>query len=306
MNQQMGHQPLLEISNLAKDYRVGHSVFRKGHTVQAVRGVSLSIAAGETLGLVGESGSGKSTVGRLALRLEEATRGSIRFRGEDIANASGPRMRQLRREMQMIFQNPYGALNPRMTVGKFVEEPLLIHGTHPLPRERKAYVEQLFATVGLDPAFASRYPHEFSGGQRQRVVIARALALKPRFIVADEPITALDVSIQAQIINLLQDLQERFGLTYLFVAHDLSMVRYLCSRVAVMYQGKVVEMGKTAEIFDAPAHPYTQSLLSAVPMHDPDEERERRRVHPDRRLIDRSLEGSRKDLSASHWMLQPA
>ena len=245
---------------MVKTFHVGGGLLRQGVAVPAVRDVSFTIREGETLGLVGESGSGKSTVGRLLLRLDDPTGGTMRFAGQDLIKIRPRAMRELRRQMQVIFQDPYASLNPRMRVGDYVEEPLIIHGTHPDRRERRDYVAELFRMVGLDPAFGRRYPHEFSGGQRQRVVIARAIALKPRFVVADEPITALDVSIQAQIVNLLQDLQRELKLTYLFIAHDLSMVRYLCHRVAVMCRGRIVEMGDCATVFDQPA-----ASLYAVP-----------------------------------------
>jgi peptide/nickel transport system ATP-binding protein len=242
--------------------------------VRAVDEVSFSIEEGETFGLVGESGSGKTTTGRCILRLIEPTSGDVRFRGEDVLAFSRARMRQARREMQIVFQDPFSSLNPRMRAGAIVEEPLVIHrlGNRSARRER---VAELFRLVGLDPAHLARYPHEFSGGQRQRIGLARALALNPSFIVADEPVSALDVSIQAQVINLLMDLQAQLKLTYLFIAHDLRLVEHICTRVAVMYLGKIVEMGEAASLFAAPQHPYTRALLSAVPIPDPDAVRER-------------------------------
>lgn len=263
---------ILKVSDLTKTYRGG---------VQAVDGVSFAINEGEVLGLVGESGSGKSTTGRLVLRLEDPTAGQIEFDGQPIHGISQSAMKPVRRQMQVVFQDPYAALNPRMTVGDFVAEPLLIHRT--VARNEVAdRVADLFRRVGLDPAFARRYPHEFSGGQRQRINIARAIGLGPRLIVADEPITALDVSIQAQIVNLFKELQETMGLAYLFIAHDLSMVRFLCHRVAVMLKGRIVEIAPTESLFENPMHPYTQSLLSAIPIPDPKRERLRQRVLFDR------------------------
>jgi ABC-type oligopeptide transport system ATPase subunit len=236
--------------------------------------VSFSIDEGETFGLVGESGSGKTTTGRCILRLIEPSSGEVRFKGEDVLAFSRTRMRQARKDMQIVFQDPYSSLNPRMRVGDIVEEPLVIHKTGPRA-ERRARVGELFELVGLDPSQLSRYPHQFSGGQRQRIGLARALALHPSLVIADEPVSALDVSVQAQVINLLMDLQDRLKLTYLFIAHDLRLVRHICSRVAVMYLGRIVEMGPTERLFEAPAHPYTRALLSAIPMPDPDAPRQR-------------------------------
>jgi peptide/nickel transport system ATP-binding protein len=236
--------------------------------------VSFAIDEGETFGLVGESGSGKTTTGRCILRLIEPTAGEVRFKGDDVLQFSRTRMRLARRDMQIVFQDPYSSLNPRMRVGAIVEEPLVIHriGSR---AERKARVEELFQLVGLDPAQLPRYPHQFSGGQRQRIGLARALALNPSLVIADEPVSALDVSVQAQVINLLMDLQQRLKLTYLFIAHDLRLVRHICRRVAVMYRGRIVEMGPTERLFEAPAHPYTRALLSAIPIPDPKAERHR-------------------------------
>jgi ABC-type oligopeptide transport system ATPase subunit len=271
--------PLLEVRHLVKDFARQKGAVGKRSTLRAVDDVSFDIVEGETFGLVGESGSGKTTTGRCILRLVEPTSGSVRFGEHDVLACSGRRLRALRRKMQIVFQDPYSSLNPRMRAADIVEEPLVIHrlGSRDM---RAARVRELFQMVGLDPAWLSRYPHEFSGGQRQRIGIARALALEPSFVVADEPVSALDVSVQAQIVNLLMDLQQRLGLTYLFVAHDLRLVRHICRRVAVMYQGRILEMGETAAIFASPAHPYTRALLSAVPVLDPQAPRQRVAVDP--------------------------
>jgi ABC-type oligopeptide transport system ATPase subunit len=239
-----------------------------------VDAVSFTIDEGETFGLVGESGSGKTTTGRCILRLIEPTSGDVRFKGEDVLGYSRARMRQARRDMQIVFQDPYSSLNPRMRVGSIVEEPLIIHRVGD-SAQRRTRVAQLFELVGLDPSLVTRYPHQFSGGQRQRIGLARALALNPSFIIADEPVSALDVSVQAQVVNLLMDLQSKLKLTYLFIAHDLRLVRHICSRVAVMYLGRIVEIGSTEAIFAAPAHPYTRALLSAIPVPDPSAPRQR-------------------------------
>ena len=266
--------PLLEVRNLVKEFTRRGGLFQKPSIVRAVDDVSFSIEEGETFGLVGESGSGKTTTGRCILRLIEPSSGEVRFKGEDVLAFSRARMRQARKDMQIVFQDPYSSLNPRMRVGDIVEEPLIIHRTGPRA-QRRGRVAELFDLVGLDPSQLSRYPHQFSGGQRQRIGLARALALHPSLIIADEPVSALDVSVQAQVINLLMDLQERLKLTYLFIAHDLRLVRHICSRVAVMYLGRIVEMGPTERLFEAPAHPYTRALLSAIPVPDPEAPRQR-------------------------------
>lgn len=258
--------PLLEARNLTKIFPLGESAFGGGAQgeVRAVDDVSLEIHAGETLGLVGESGSGKSTLGRLVLRLIEPTSGSVRFEGKDVLTAGRAELRQLRRHMQIIFQDPFGSLNPRMRVEEVIGEPLLIHN-HTSRAACRQQVSELLRAVGLDESALRRYPHEFSGGQRQRIGIARALALRPKFIVCDEPVSALDVSVGAQIVNLLARLQREFGLTYLFISHSMPVVRYLATRIAVMYRGKIVEIGDTEQITTRPAHPYTRSLLEATP-----------------------------------------
>ena len=271
-------QPLLAVENLTKHFPVMQGVFRREvGSVKAVDGLDFEIRERETLGLVGESGCGKSTAGRVILRLHPATAGRILFRGTDITSLEGEALRRLRPRMQMIFQDPQDSLNPRMTVGSIIGEPLLEHGAAK-GRALRDRVEELLDAVGLDPGFTNRYPHEFSGGQRQRIGVARALALNPEFIVCDEPIAALDVSIQAQVVNLLEDLQERLGLTYLFISHDLSMIRHIADRVAVMYLGRIVELASSDALYREPLHPYTRALLSAVPIHDPELEARRERV----------------------------
>lgn len=266
---------LVEVRNLKKYFPVGARVFRTGsEAVRAIDDVSFSIRRGETFGLVGESGCGKTTTGRSILRLIEPTSGEVRFEGHDLLSLGVDELRRLRRDMQIIFQDPYSSLNPRMRVGQIIEEPLIIHkiGNR---EERKSRVQELLRLVGLEPEHAGRYPHEFSGGQRQRIGIARALALNPKFIVCDEPVSALDVSVQAQIVNLLQDLQAQLGLTYLFVSHGLSVVEHISTRVGIMYLGKLVEVGSSREIFHNPLHPYTRALLSAIPIPDPTRRTER-------------------------------
>ena len=282
-------EPLLEVDNLTKTFHVKSSkgVFAVHSAVQAVSAVSLTIPRGQTIGLVGESGSGKTTFGRCVLRLIEPTAGSIRFRGQEIVGLPRTRMRALRREMQIVFQDPQASLDPRITVGSAVAEPLRIQRIKSTAQDgegvstkklRQDRVAELLELVGLAPDHAHRFPHEFSGGQRQRIGIARALALNPAFIVLDEPVSALDVSIQAGVVNLLQDLQSKLGLSYLFIAHDLSVVRHISDQVAVMYLGKLMEVAPAEEIYLRPAHPYTQALLSAVPEPDPQIERQRKRI----------------------------
>jgi peptide/nickel transport system ATP-binding protein len=295
--------PLLQVEDLRRTYR-SRGWMGQGLVTRAVDGVSFRVMPGETLGLVGESGSGKSTTGRLVMGLEEPDAGRVLFDGTDLTALSAAARKPFRRRMQIVFQDPYAALNPRMRVGAFVEEPLVVHGQGGSGAERRARVAELFRTVGLDPAFMQRFPHEFSGGQRQRIGIARAIALDPDFLVADEPITALDVSIQAQIVNLFQDLQARMGLALLFIAHDLSMVRYLCTRVAVMLKGRIVEAGPTEAVFADARHPYTQALLSAVPVPDPAIERGRRRIPFDAGAFAFPRDATLRDLGNGHLVLQ--
>ena len=270
--------PLVEVSDLKMWFPVASGILQRtvGH-VHAVDGVDLEIKAGETLGLVGESGCGKSTLGRTVIRLLEPTAGKVMFKGEDITHIRGEHLRSLRREMAMIFQDPYASLDPRQTVGDIVGEPMDVHGLAK-GKERQERIRELLRVVGMNPRYIERYPHEFSGGQRQRIGIARALAVEPSFIVCDEPISALDVSIQAQIINLLENLQSKFNLTYLFIAHDLSVVKHISTRVAVMYLGKIMEIAPGGELYRRPRHPYTGSLLSAIPIPDPVVELRRERV----------------------------
>jgi oligopeptide transport system ATP-binding protein len=270
---------LLEVRDLHVHFPILNGIIfkRKVNEVKAVNGISFSLKAGETVGLVGESGCGKTTAGRAILRLVDVSGGSICYDGLDITSFDKKKMRPLRRRMQMIFQDPYASLNPRQSVADIISDPLIVHGLV-TRKERQERVRYLMEIVGLNPRFMNRFPHEFSGGQRQRIGIARSLALEPRFIVCDEPIAALDVSIQAQIINLLQDLQEKMGLTYLFIAHDLSVVRHISNRVMVMYLGKVVEIAEKRELFSYPLHPYSRVLLSAVPIPDPVKERTHNRI----------------------------
>lgn len=264
---------LIEVNGLKKYFNVG-----KGNILKAVDNISFNIREGETLGMVGESGCGKSTAGRTILRLYEPTAGSVMFNGTDIYKLPPKKMKAMRRDMQMIFQDPYASLNPRFTVTDIIGEALDIHGMAGSRAERKKRVEELLDMVGLNSDHATRYPHEFSGGQRQRIGIARSLAVNPKFIICDEPISALDVSIQAQVVNLLKDLQDRLNLTYLFIAHDLSMVKHISDRVAVMYLGKMVELAESEELYANPIHPYTKTLLSAIPIPDPEIEANKKRM----------------------------
>jgi oligopeptide transport system ATP-binding protein len=271
---------LLEVRNLKMYFPITQGIIVQRHVgdIKAVDGITFAIHKGETMGLVGESGCGKSTTGRAILQLYRPTDGHVIFNKDDLTTLKGEALRRKRRQMQMIFQDPYASLNPRMTVGNIIGEPLEVHSIYRSKAERRERVQELLKVVGLNPYFVNRYPHEFSGGQRQRIGVARALAVNPEFIVCDEPISALDVSIQAQIINMLEDLQAEFGLTYLFIAHDLSVVRHISDRIAVMYLGKLAELAERDELYDKPLHPYTQALLSAVPIPDPAIEEKRQRI----------------------------
>lgn len=298
---------LIEVEGLKKYFNVG-----KGKVLKAVDNLNFYIREGETLGMVGESGCGKSTAGRTILRLYEPTEGSVRFNGTDIYKLSPGKMKAMRRDMQMIFQDPYASLNPRFTVSDIIGEALDIHNMAGSRGERKKRIEELLDLVGLNTDHATRYPHEFSGGQRQRIGIARALAVNPKFIICDEPISALDVSIQAQVVNLLQELQERLGLTYLFIAHDLSMVKHISDRVAVMYLGKMVELASSQELYSNPLHPYTKSLLSAIPIADPEVESQKKRIlmtaeggGPIRSANEETEDTAMVEVSPGHWVATP-
>ena len=273
--------PLLSVQHLCKEFPVESGVFGKRFSkraVHAVNDVSFDIYAGETFGLVGESGCGKSTTGRCIMHLTRPTSGTVLFEGKDVSKMSKKELKEMRRNMQFIFQDPYASLNPRMTIGEIVSEPLIIHNVMPGAKEREEYVRGLLDVVGLNPEHINRYPHEFSGGQRQRVGIARAFALKPKLIICDEPVSALDVSIQAQVLNLLNDLQKEYGTAYLFIAHDLSVVQHISDNIGVMYLGNMMEYADWKDLYDRPHHPYTQSLLSAVPVPDPDIQATRKRI----------------------------
>ena len=273
--------PLLSVQHLCKEFPVESGVFGKRFSkksVHAVNDVSFDIYEGETFGLVGESGCGKSTTGRCIMHLTRPTSGTVLFEGKDVSKMSKKELKEMRRHMQFIFQDPYASLNPRMTIGEIVSEPLIIHNVMPDAKEREKYVRELLDVVGLNPEHINRYPHEFSGGQRQRVGIARAFALKPKLIICDEPVSALDVSIQAQVLNLLNDLQKEYGTAYLFIAHDLSVVQHISDNIGVMYLGNMMEYADWKALYDRPYHPYTQSLLSAVPVPDPDIQATRKRI----------------------------
>jgi oligopeptide transport system ATP-binding protein len=288
---------LVEIKNLKQHFKVGRNV------VKAVDGLNFNIYRGETLGLVGESGCGKSTTGRTVIRLYDATDGQVLFEGEDVhGKKSLKELKKFNRKMQMIFQDPYASLNPRMTVADIIAEGIDIHDLAKNDKERMNKVYELLETVGLNREHANRFPHEFSGGQRQRIGIARALAVDPEFIIADEPISALDVSIQAQVVNLMKKLQREKGLTYLFIAHDLSMVKYISDRIGVMYAGKLVELADADELYKNPMHPYTKALLSAIPLPDPDTERTRKRMVFDESQLDDSEEPEFREITPDHWV----
>jgi oligopeptide transport system ATP-binding protein len=288
--------PLVEVRHLVKQFTRSEGLLSKPSIVRAVNDVSFTVEEGETFGLVGESGSGKTTTGRCMLRLIEPTSGEVLFRGVNVLSFSREQMRLARREMQIVFQDPYSSLNPRMSVRRIVEEPLIIHriGTR---AERADRVVELIRLVGLNPDQLDRYPHQFSGGQRQRIGVARALALNPSFIIADEPVSALDVSIQAQVVNLLMDLQDKLKLAYLFIAHDLRLVEHICRRTAVMYLGRIVEMADTAQLFGNPQHAYTKALLSAIPVPDPDNQPVRIPLNPKEMNLDAPL----REIAAGHW-----
>ena len=299
-------QPLLSVRNLSKHYPLRHWWGGKASVFRAVEDVSFDVAPGETLGLVGESGSGKSTIGRAVTMLNPPTSGTVAFEGTDLRGLPAREMRRMRRRIQVIFQDPYAALNPRMSAGAYVAEPFRLHRPDMGAAERRDAVAALFQRVGLDPRFAGRYPHQFSGGQRQRLCIARAIALKPSFIVADEPIAALDVSIQAQVVNLLQDLQQELGLSYLFISHDLRMVRYLCQRVAVLRRGRLVELADSDTLYEDPRHPYTRALLGAVPVPDPAAERARLRAVREAPAVAIPDAGPLEEVAPGHWVARAA
>jgi oligopeptide transport system ATP-binding protein len=275
-----GSGDLVQVTDLKVYFPVTRGIIfqRQVGAVKAVDGISFSIKKGETLGLVGESGCGKSTTGRAVLQLNRPTSGSVKFRGTELTTLKGEEMRRMRRHIQMIFQDPYASLNPRMTVGDIIGEPIRIHKLRNTNKEVRERVQELLQLVGLNPYFVNRYPHEFSGGQRQRIGVARALAVEPEFVVCDEPVSALDVSIQAQVINLLEELQDKLGLTYLFIAHGLAVIKHISDRVAVMYLGKIVELAESSKLYSVPMHPYTQALLSAAPIPDPSVEKRRKRI----------------------------
>lgn len=270
--------PILKVTDLKVHFPVAGGVFSKKQVVKAVDGLNFEIMPGETFGLVGESGCGKSTTGRAIVKIYNPTEGKVEFNGEDITKIKGKELSQFRKNVQMIFQDPYASLNPRMTVGEIIREPMDIHNIYSTKKERENRVRELLEIVGLKPDHIRRYPHEFSGGQRQRIGIARTLALNPKFIVCDEPISALDVSIQAQVINLLENIQKKMGISYLFIAHDLSMVKHISDRIGVMYLGNMVEIGEADDVYNSPLHPYTQALLSAVPIPDPKVARQKKRI----------------------------
>lgn len=274
----MSEQPILKVNNVKTHFDVTKGIFSPKQIVKAVDGVSFEIKHNETFGLVGESGCGKSTLGRTIVKLYDPVEGNIEFEGKDISGIKGDELKEFRKNVQMIFQDPYASLNPRMTVGEIIKEPMIIHKIYDTDEEREARAVDLLKIVGLKPDHIRRYPQEFSGGQRQRIGVARALAVNPKFIVCDEPISALDVSIQAQVVNLLKNIQEEMGLSYLFIAHDLSMVKYISDEIGVMYLGHIVELGPSNDVYYRPLHPYTQALLSAIPVPDPDTAKSKHRI----------------------------
>ncbi|MBR5070306.1 MAG: dipeptide ABC transporter ATP-binding protein [Oscillospiraceae bacterium] len=274
----MSEQPILKVNNIKTHFDVTKGIFSPKQIVKAVDGVSFEVKHNETFGLVGESGCGKSTLGRTIVKLYEPVEGNIEFEGKDISKIKGDELKNFRKNVQMIFQDPYASLNPRMTVGEIIKEPMIIHNIYDTDEEREARAVELLKIVGLKPDHIRRYPQEFSGGQRQRIGVARALAVNPKFIVCDEPISALDVSIQAQVVNLLKNIQEEMGLSYLFIAHDLSMVKYISDEIGVMYLGHIVELGPSNDVYYRPLHPYTQALLSAIPVPDPDTAKSKSRI----------------------------